>query len=112
MKNYVRVMHPEEALLIQKSGLIPTNKEKWSNYEAGQVVFLLEADSVSWKTIRSLIEGILEKVDRAVVLSFRSNLPSAPDASGWGQNDAVVHGGTLSMSELINPEWRSYSVDT
>ena len=109
MNKYVRIMHPGEAAIVRATGIVPTNRDDWGKHKAGTVVFLFEADRVSWAYVCSRAEDLVEECGRAVILSFQSSFAHSVDESGWDGGGAVVHNGQLAISAVMNPQWRIYS---
>jgi hypothetical protein len=108
MNKYVRIMHPAEAEVIKRKGEIPTNYRDWGEYKAGTVVFLFQADHVSWKYICAYAEDIVDVCGTAVILTFEKNLCCTADKSGWEGGGAVVHDGPIKLDTVLNRQSRLY----
>ena len=67
------MMHPGEAEIIRTTGAIPANRDAWGEHKARTVVFLFEADRVSWAYIRARAEDIVEDCGSAVILLLRGS---------------------------------------
>ena len=102
-------MHPAEAEVIRNTGILSTNRDDWGKHKAGTVVFLFEADRVSWAYICARAEDIVEDCGSAVILFFEGRLLCADDQSGWDQGGAIVHNGPISLDQVVNPRWRLYT---
>jgi hypothetical protein len=109
MNKYVRVMHPAEAEIVRETNILPTNREDWGEHKAGSVVFLFEADRVSWAYICARSEDIVESCGTAVILVFQGFLLCAADKSGWDLGGATVHNGPISVDNIVNLRWRQYT---